>query len=448
MLYKAIYNAQKHFTEAEACNVVSQIMDALAHMHEQHVMHCDLKPENVLCTRDPALGGHFDIKVTDFGLSKPVFRESVGDSSKVSFPGSPLYKAPEMLAKVPFTYTADNWSVGIIMFELLCGKPPFGENMKLDDFIKYVKGFRGFGVNCSVSTEQSIRIEKQLLEASVSLEAQDLLAKLLDPDAACRITASDALHHPWLKDTASKSPLALKRVASDLRENNAKITAQLGGFPAADVVSLGRGGDGAKSDLMVLFSKPKFTLVEVEAVLALNGDAVVQARDDKGNTVLHYLARLAAKDGHTENMDQTASHPVAYASFTECGKESIQLLLDHGADVNAKGWSMSTPLIYATKAGHAPTMTLILRNGASVDEVDASNCTALHYAAWLGSVECVQLLMDHAADTSIETKRGENPLALAIAHDRPEIVNLLGGLPSAAGVTRRVARARNVACGM
>ena len=81
---------------------------------------------------------------------------------RLSFPGSPLYKAPEMLAKHPYTYTADMWSTGVIMFELLCGEPPFGEAMSLPQFVKLVKGFRGFGPICPDKTKHSeVIIEKR-----------------------------------------------------------------------------------------------------------------------------------------------------------------------------------------------------------------------------------------------------------------------------------------------
>lgn len=72
--------------------------DALCHMHKNALIHCDLKPENVLCTSNPASGkDDWDIKITDFGLSKPIIEDD--DHSDLTFCGSPLYMAPEMLFK-------------------------------------------------------------------------------------------------------------------------------------------------------------------------------------------------------------------------------------------------------------------------------------------------------------------------------------------------------------
>ena len=112
-LYKEVLR-RKHFSEVtyhvqslrpdlicewkETANkVVVQMADALCHMHANHLIHCDLKPENVLCTSNPETGKDWDIKITDFGLSKPIIEDD--DHSDLTFCGSPLYMAPEMLFK-------------------------------------------------------------------------------------------------------------------------------------------------------------------------------------------------------------------------------------------------------------------------------------------------------------------------------------------------------------
>ena len=70
-------------------------------------------------------GSGFDIKITDFGLSKPVIHDIVGDTDTRCFPGSPLYKCPEMLARMPYSYSADIWSLGIMALEMKDGEPPY-----------------------------------------------------------------------------------------------------------------------------------------------------------------------------------------------------------------------------------------------------------------------------------------------------------------------------------
>lgn len=129
---------RKHFSEQTASRVVYQLVDALAHCHQHGVIHCDLKPENVMCTSDPK-SDKFDIKLTDFGLSKVVVPES---SEILKYCGTPLYMAPEMIRREQYGPAIDMWSVGCMCHELLCGQPPFtGRNRP--ELEKNIKGFRG-----------------------------------------------------------------------------------------------------------------------------------------------------------------------------------------------------------------------------------------------------------------------------------------------------------------
>lgn len=112
---------RKHFSEQTASKTIAQLCSALSHCHARNVIHCDLKPENVMCTSDPK-SDNFDIKLTDFGLSKVVTPES---SEILKYCGTPLYMAPEMIRREQYDASIDMWSVGCMCHELLCGQPPF-----------------------------------------------------------------------------------------------------------------------------------------------------------------------------------------------------------------------------------------------------------------------------------------------------------------------------------
>jgi len=178
------------FSEQMAGKIIGELTDAIGHMHREGVIHCDLKPENVLCTVNPSTD-HFDIKVADMGLSK-VLEEA--EKQNLTYCGTPLYMAPEMLKKEQYSYPVDLWSIGCMMHELMCGEPPFtGKNMF--ELERNVKGYKGLDDTAFHATK---RIKSHFAKFKVSANAQDLIGRYLLPDQRTRITAEDALKHPWL----------------------------------------------------------------------------------------------------------------------------------------------------------------------------------------------------------------------------------------------------------
>ena len=88
----------------------------MAYLHSQGIIYRDLKPENILLDKD----GH--IRLTDFGLSKD---NMAGKEKTKTFCGTPSYASPEMLQKKAYDKSVDWWSVGILIYEMLVGQPPF-----------------------------------------------------------------------------------------------------------------------------------------------------------------------------------------------------------------------------------------------------------------------------------------------------------------------------------
>jgi len=171
------------YSEADAANIVRQILDAVAYMHDNGIAHRDLKPENLLCSGDE----YNTIKVTDFGLSKDFSTASLRTSC-----GTPDYVAPEVLKGQPYDNTVDIWSIGVITYILLCGFPPFYGNTDQQIF------------------EKILRVEYDFPSPDwdhISVEAKQFIKSILVPEPSKRPSAIDAIEMDWIKNKAPTKPL-------------------------------------------------------------------------------------------------------------------------------------------------------------------------------------------------------------------------------------------------
>uniref|UniRef100_A0A803KAX3 Calcium/calmodulin-dependent protein kinase type IV n=1 Tax=Xenopus tropicalis TaxID=8364 RepID=A0A803KAX3_XENTR len=189
-----------YYSEQDAACVVQQILEAVAYLHGNGVVHRDLKPENLLyadMTPDSIL------KIADFGLSKMIDDQV----AMKTVCGTPGYCAPEILFGSPYGPEVDMWSVGIITYILLCGFEPFFDPR--GDQYMYSKI-----LNCDFEFVSPWWDE-------ISLNAKDLVKKLIVLDPKKRMTVSQALQHPWVTGKAAKLS-HMDRTQKKLLEFNAR----------------------------------------------------------------------------------------------------------------------------------------------------------------------------------------------------------------------------------
>ncbi|XP_075380037.1 MAP kinase-interacting serine/threonine-protein kinase 2 isoform X1 [Mycteria americana] len=229
---------RRHFNELEASVVVQDIASALHFLHNKGIAHRDLKPENILCESPDQVS---PVKICDFDLGSGI--KLNGDCSPISTPelltpcGSAEYMAPEVVEAFNeeasiYDKRCDLWSLGVILYIMLSGYPPFvghcGSDCGWD---------RGEACHtCQNMLFESIQEGKYEFPdkdwAHISFGAKDLISKLLVRDAKKRLSAAQVLEHPWVQGEQQCQRAHLLCCRGYRRQ------------PPADTARRGRGGGG------------------------------------------------------------------------------------------------------------------------------------------------------------------------------------------------------------
>ncbi|RMX43440.1 hypothetical protein pdam_00001879 [Pocillopora damicornis] len=194
--------AREYYSEADASHCIQQVLQSVQHCHDSNIVHRDLKPENLLLSSKEKSA---ICKLADFGLAIEVENGKLG---WFGFAGTPGYLSPEILKKEAYNKAVDLWACGVILYILLVGYPPFWDEDQQKLYSQIKAGAYDFP-----SPEWD----------SVTEEAKDLINKMLTVDQSKRITAADALKHPWIVNSERIASKVHRQTTLDgLRRFNAR----------------------------------------------------------------------------------------------------------------------------------------------------------------------------------------------------------------------------------
>ncbi|XP_028425803.1 serine/threonine-protein kinase H1-like [Perca flavescens] len=223
-----------HFTERDATQALRMVLAGVGYLHNLGITHRDLKPENLLYYHP---GNDSRLLVTDFGLatfggtgSEVSASDRMGDHraertwSLKTTCGTPEYMAPEVLLRKPYSCAVDMWALGVIAYIVLSGSMPFEDDSRTRLYRSIVRGKYSFHGDPW---------------PSVSDLAKDFIQRLLPSDPAARLTADQAIRHPWVVTMAASSSMRNlhRSISQNLRQRASRSssrcpssTASSGGF--------------------------------------------------------------------------------------------------------------------------------------------------------------------------------------------------------------------------
>ena len=162
---------KKPLKEKFSRKYMKQLSNGLSYLLENNILHRDLKPQNILLTKN------YDIKLTDFGFATHYTKDTIINT----LCGSPMYMAPEIITRNGYDYKSDLWSVGIILYEMIHGYTPFD----VQNFIDLIKEIK----------KKDIKIK-----VNVSNECKDLIYKLCKTNPTERISWEQYFCHKWFEN--------------------------------------------------------------------------------------------------------------------------------------------------------------------------------------------------------------------------------------------------------
>ncbi|XP_062912920.1 calcium/calmodulin-dependent protein kinase type II subunit delta isoform X12 [Mobula hypostoma] len=262
--------AREYYSEADASHCIHQILDSVNHIHQHDIVHRDLKPENLLLA-SKCKGAA--VKLADFGLAIEVQGEQ---QAWFGFAGTPGYLSPEVLRKEAYGKPVDIWACGVILYILLVGYPPFWDEDQHKLYQQIKAGAYDFP-----SPEWD----------TVTPEAKNLINQMLTINPAKRITATEALKHPWVCQRSTVASMmhrqetveCLKKFNARRKLKGAILTTMLAtrNFSAAKSL-LNKKVDGVKKRK----SSSSVQLMEPQTTVIHNPVDGIKESSDSSNTTI------------------------------------------------------------------------------------------------------------------------------------------------------------------
>ncbi|XP_046697410.1 calcium/calmodulin-dependent protein kinase (CaM kinase) II beta 1 isoform X6 [Silurus meridionalis] len=286
--------AREYYSEADASHCIQQILEAVLHCHQMGVVHRDLKPENLLLASKCKNAA---VKLADFGLAIEV----QGDQQAwFGFAGTPGYLSPEVLRKEAYGKPVDIWACGVILYILLVGYPPFWDEDQHKLYQQIKAGAYDFP-----SPEWD----------TVTPEAKNLINQMLTINPAKRITAQEALKHPWVCQRSTVASMmhrqetveCLKKFNARRKLKGAILTTMLvsRNFSVGSRQTTAPASVTAAAAAVAAAAGTTAGLVEQAAKSLLNKKADVKKR--KSSSTVQYMESTDSSNATVEDEDMKAS---------------------------------------------------------------------------------------------------------------------------------------------
>ncbi|CAL8355727.1 unnamed protein product [Gadus morhua 'NCC'] len=197
---------QGYYSERDTSNVVRQVLEAVAYLHSLHIVHRNLKLENLVYYNRLK---HSKIVISDFHLAKL-------ENGLIKDPcGTPEYLAPEVVGRQRYGQPVDCWAMGVIMYILLSGNPPFYDETDEEDYENHDKNlFRKILAG-------DYEFDSPYWD-DISDSAKSLVARLMEVDQDQRLTAQEAINHEWISGGAASDKNIKENVCAQIEKNFAK----------------------------------------------------------------------------------------------------------------------------------------------------------------------------------------------------------------------------------
>ncbi|KAL5772959.1 hypothetical protein ACOSP7_012577 [Xanthoceras sorbifolium] len=184
-LYDHIKKSENGLLACQVKSFTRDIVRGLVYIHSQGIVHCDIKPDNILLVpaggNDHHDGGGFVAKLADFGLAKNMLLE---DEESPSMRGSCRYMAPELVKDKCLTFTADIWALGCVVVEMMSGEPAWGRGLSKDELLNLI------GYSSKVPE----------IPDNISEDEKDFLSKCFIRCEFFRWSAQELIRHPFLSE--------------------------------------------------------------------------------------------------------------------------------------------------------------------------------------------------------------------------------------------------------